>query len=206
MELKRTNSVMQIRKRMLILCEDEKSSLLYLKAFKTDEEYKRKLSAVMVEVYHPKNHSPVGLMHEAVNMRIQAKKERNPYDEIWIVLDKDHHANLKNALNEAKKKKINYALSNICFELWLLLHFTKTKKHYKFCDELIRELRKYYTSYSKRKCCFDDLRDKMQTAIENAEWLEKQNRKDIDRGVHVADLSAYTNVHQLVKRLINPDN
>ena len=44
------------------------------------------------------------------------------FDEIWCVFDTDKHENLKEALVEAEQGNINVALSNPCFELWLVLH------------------------------------------------------------------------------------
>lgn len=86
---------MQISKRILILCEDGKSSKLYFESFKKDEKLKRDLAAVSIEVIHPKDHSPVGLVRAAKEKKRKAKRERNPYDEIWVVLDKDYHKNIQ---------------------------------------------------------------------------------------------------------------
>jgi len=49
-------------------------------------------------------------------------------DQLWMVVDTDHciESNhlpgFTSALNEAKQKGVNLALSRPCFELWLLLH------------------------------------------------------------------------------------
>ena len=45
------------------------------------------------------------------------------YDEIWCVMDVDEHPDLEVALQEAARAGIHVALSNPCFELWLLLHY-----------------------------------------------------------------------------------
>lgn len=44
------------------------------------------------------------------------------FDEIWCVFDVDNHRNISNALFEARQSEIQVALSNPCFELWLVLH------------------------------------------------------------------------------------
>lgn len=52
-----------------------------------------------------------------------------PGDQFWLVLDRDHwcHANhiqnLSDALTSCRQKEISVAISDPCFELWLLLHF-----------------------------------------------------------------------------------
>lgn len=130
--------MIEIGKRILIVCEDKKSSKLYFESFKRDEKLKRLLSSVDIEVVHPKDHSPVGLVNEAKIKKKKAKRERNPYNEVWIALDKDSHANLDKALITARDNKIEVALSVICFEYWILLHFEKRKKPFAKCDDIIK--------------------------------------------------------------------
>jgi len=197
--------MLNFSKRLLIICEDEKSSKLYFESFKKDEKLKRELASVNIEVVHPKYHSPVGLVKEAKLKKQKAKRDRNPYDEIWIVLDKDYHANIDKAFNMAYDNNFKIALSVICFEYWILLHFKKTSKPFNKCDDIISCIRKHhFAEYLKSENIYADLKDKVNYAIENGEWIVKQNKDDIDRGCKLYELSAYTDVHILVKRLINP--
>lgn len=191
---------------MLIVCEDIKSSKLYFESFKRDEKLKRSLSSVNIEVVHPKDHSPVGLVNESKLKIKKAKRERNPYNEVWIVLDKDGHANLGEALITARDNNIKVALSIVCFEYWILLHFEKRKIHFSNCDEIIKYIIKnHFPNYQKNTNCYMALQDKIDNAILNAEWLIKQNQIDIDRGSKIHELSTYTNVHELVELLLNPE-
>src|SRR6266852_9605777 len=54
-----------------------------------------------------------------------------PEDEFWLVCDCDHWIearhikNLVRVIQECGQKGIQVALSNPCFELWLLLHFAE---------------------------------------------------------------------------------
>ena len=50
------------------------------------------------------------------------KRDRRDFDEIWCVFDTDVHENLPQALEEARQSGIKVAVSNPCFELWLVLH------------------------------------------------------------------------------------
>lgn len=198
--------MLSLGKRMLIVCEDIKSSKLYFESFKRDEKLKRKLSSVDVKVVHPKDHSPIGLVNEAKLKLKKAKRERNPYHEVWIVLDKDGHANLDKAIIKAKDNKIKVALSIVCFEYWILLHFEQRKIHFDRCDEIISYIvRHHFPDYRKNTNCYLELQDRLETAIENAVWLANQNQNDIDRGVKIHELSSFTNVHELVEKLLNPD-
>lgn len=194
-----------ISKRILILCEDKKSSKLYFESFKKDEKLKRELSSVDIEVIHPKDHSPVGLVKRAKEKKKKAKRDRNPYDEIWVVLDKDGHANLDQALITAKDNRITIALSVICFEYWILLHFEKTTKPFVKCDEIISYIKKnHFTEYEKNTNCYMSIRDRVEFAIKNGDWVINQTKNDIERGLKISDLSAYTDVHLLVKKFMNP--
>ena len=44
------------------------------------------------------------------------------FDEIWCVFDTDEHENLPHAVEDAGQNGIDVAVSNPCFELWLVLH------------------------------------------------------------------------------------
>ncbi len=194
-----------VSKRILILTEDEKSSKYYFNAFKKDEKLRRDLGSVNVDVFHPKDYSPLGLVNDAKRRKNEAIRERNKYDEIWIVLDRDGHANFAQALDTAQANQINVALSVRCFEYWVLLHFEKTTKAFHKCDEIIRYISKnHLKDYSKAYCCYELLKDKVPTAIKNGEWVVKQCKRDIDSGIKIYNLAAYTNVHQLVRKLIDP--
>ena len=44
------------------------------------------------------------------------------YDSVWCVFDVDDHPHVPEALQMASQTEIKVALSNPCFELWLMLH------------------------------------------------------------------------------------
>ncbi len=158
-----------------------------------------------IEVVHPKDHSPVGLVKEAKIKKLKARRERNPYNEIWVVLDKDYHANIDRAFIMAKDNKINMALSSICFEYWVLLHFERTSKSFRKCDDVINYIRKnHFSDYLKSDNAYTDLKDKVEVAIKKGEWIVKQTENDIYRGTKLYELTAYTDVHLLVQKLIKP--
>ena len=52
----------------------------------------------------------------------RAKRSDQEFDEIWCVFDVDQHPNISQAINDARQSGINVAVSNPCFELWLVLH------------------------------------------------------------------------------------
>lgn len=69
---------------------------------------------------------PLTLVSTAVKVRKQAIKEKDEIDEFWCVFDVEwpiNHPYLKDAVEQARQNDINLAISNPCFELWLILHF-----------------------------------------------------------------------------------
>jgi len=197
---------LEINKRMLILCEDAKSSQYYFNSFKQDEELKRKLAAVSIEVYKPENHSPLGLVMEAKRRKQKAKKEGNPFDEIWVIPDRDGHAKIPEAYDMALANRIEFCISVVCFEYWVLLHFEKTTKSFDNCDDIINYIEsKHYKEYSKNKNCFMDLKKLIPDAIKNGFWLHQQIKTDIDNGKKGYQINPYTDIHKLVDKLYYPE-
>lgn len=195
----------QLNKRLLILSEDKKSSQYYFKSFKKDEKLKRNLSAMDIEIYQPEDYSPVGLVEEAIKKKKEAEKANNEYDLIWVVLDKDGHANMPKAYDMAVTNDIKFGLSIKCFEYWIILHFEKTSKGFANCDEAIAYLKKnHIKDYKKGENVFEQLKPLLDDAIKNGEWLVKTVNAGMPKGAKIYNQSAYTNLHELVELFLNP--
>lgn len=190
-------------KKGLILCEGE-TEANYFQGLTTQEKYKRKFAGIGVEVYKPKNHSPVGLVTEAKRRIAEAKKEKSPYDLVWIVFDRDGHQNIPKAFsdaNDVKKPGIKIAFSVTCFEYFILMHFVRTTKAFTKCNDVISELKKHFIEYEKSRNLFSDLKDKHEIACANSKWLCERCKDDIQNGKKLYELSSYTNVHELINGL-----
>lgn len=74
---------------------------------------------------------PVALVRRARQyLRTRRPRREDPdFDEIWCVFDTDEHPNLAQAINEAGQSGIGVAVSNPCFELWLVLHAREQTAH-----------------------------------------------------------------------------
>lgn len=137
-----------------------------------------------------------------------SKRAQIPYDEIWVVFDKDSFADslCQRAFELAQQEGIQVAFSHEAFELWYLLHF----------DHLTAQLsRDQYITKLKDKArlgqyeksdpfIFEQLITKgdLQSAIKRAEKLiEDYERAD----GHFDPLKHHpsTTVHKLVKRLLS---
>ncbi len=190
-------------KRGLILCEGETEEN-YFKGLITQEKHRRKFQSIDVDIYKPKDHSPVGLVNHAKEKIRVAKREKNPYDFVWVLFDKDGHAKIPDAFELARSTtpNIEIAFAIPCFEYFVLLHFEKTTKPFVKCDDVITQIKnKSLPNYEKATNIFEVLLPYMSTGIENSKWLMDQNRIDTESGKKVYELSAYSNIHELVEFL-----
>ena len=123
-------------------------------------------------------------------------------DEVWVVIDKDNwtEEQFKEVLKwENSNNYNNVAISNPCFEYWLVLHFEMCHSMNK--DDCMKVLKKYLGSYKKKKTekkiMEGDLNiEKIQIAVNNAKEREKITKK-------AYTMSGFTNVHYLVESIIN---
>lgn len=188
-------------KRVLILCEGQ-SEQIYVNGYKSEDINKRRLAKVEVKIYQPKDHSPKGLLAEAKLKRKEAIREGMPYDRIWIVFDRDGHANVPQTFEEAIDANINIAFSAVCFEVWILLHFEKTSREFQNCDDVIHSIKhKGYLDYAKTNFYNQLTSEQKQNAIVNADWLHSKNEIDLQRGEFIYKLNPYTDFDKLMKYL-----
>lgn len=107
------------------MCEGTKTEPEYFTDLSREEEVH------LLEIVIGKGGAePKTLVERAVTLKKdaekQAKRERDDnlkFDEVWCVFDVDAHPRLHEALDQARANKISVAVSNPCFELWILLHF-----------------------------------------------------------------------------------
>jgi hypothetical protein len=127
----------KVQARVLVLCEDSKSSKIYL------EDASRYFRATTkVEIAHPGRTDPVGVVKAAVS------QQRN-FEVVYCVVDRDSHANWERAIDMARgHPKVQMIRSFPCFEFWLLLHFAYTRAGFapagglSAADQVVRELKR----------------------------------------------------------------
>ena len=186
------------RKRVLILCEGE-TERNYFQAIKEDPDYKQALSAIQAQIVAAKNPTPEHVVSEALKRAKREASQGNPYDQVWVVFDHDHHAHRNVAYVKAERAKCGIGFSAIAFEMWYLLHFVKSARPFSNGDELIAVLKKHYPNYEKaQQNDFLNLKDKLTDAIENAEWLRKQVFQEHES---IPNHNPWTDVDRLVLEL-----
>ena len=164
------------------------------------EAYKRKIHCAAVVIEHSHHGDPKGLVAEAIKA-----KEGSPANDIfWVVYDAEElsqrnklqsHAE---AFQAANRNGINIAFSAICFEVWLLLHFTPNPWVFLQASNAVKELQKYIKNYKKGDLnILTTLQDKLPTARVNAADLaQRQQRNHPD--VPMYEYNPYTTVHLLL--------
>ncbi|MDE0117590.1 MAG: RloB family protein [bacterium] len=67
---------------------------------------------------------PLSLVNDArQDAKLLTRRRQEPeFDEVWVIFDTDEHPNIPRACAEALDAGIGVAVSNPCFELWLILH------------------------------------------------------------------------------------
>jgi RloB-like protein len=152
--------------------------------------------------YKPKDHSPMGIAKEAKRIYQEAVKAKIPKNKILIgaIFDHDGHANLANAIEMLRDTPIQVGFSHICFEFWVLLHFEKTSRSFRNCDEVIRYIQENHDAqYSKNNDHFERLNKRIPTAIAHAKWLCDTHWQYDERPIW--QLNPYTNIHEILQTI-----
>ncbi len=118
--LRRTPGTRPERRTIVVFSEGKNTECDYIKALKRlPEVYQSTSLRIVVDPTHGVD--PLTLVQTAVSHDGYAD-----IDECWCFFDVEcpvPHAHLKEAKDLADRKRIKLAISNPCFELWLLLHF-----------------------------------------------------------------------------------
>ena len=122
--LRRRTGTRSPRRTFVILCEGTVTEPHYLDALKRLPEV-LEVASVKIEVDKDRSGAvPLTLVDAA----IEVKKGNDEIDEVWCLFDVEApqpHPNLAQALARARDNGIETAVSNPCFEIWLVLHFDK---------------------------------------------------------------------------------
>ncbi|MFI6267785.1 RloB family protein [Micromonospora zamorensis] len=182
------------RKTYLVCCEGENTETLYFKGLR------RELRAgnVRIEVFSGRG-EPYGVIEKAIAEANRAAAQDDGYDEIWCVFDVEApvaHARLEAALTLAARHGIKCAISNPCFEVYLLLHYEELS--YLTSDEACRRLERHPCGYRRRGKLldFEALSAGRPDACRRAARLDR-----LSAGLPLADRNPSTSVPGLVTAL-----
>jgi len=159
--------------KMLVVCEGANTEKEYFEQFA--KLHRNSLVDVIVEGGKGVPLTVVRAAKERKEKAISEAKRKDDefltYQSVWCVFDVDDHPNVPEARIMAADNGIELAISNPCFELWLLLH------HRHCPGELHRHkaqtmLKDHVTSYDKH-VNFDDYKDGYEKAVQRAKSLDQ---------------------------------
>lgn len=195
-DLKRKNPSMDAYKRVLIVCEGDKTEPLYFLGLRSFY----KINSAKVKVTGDCGSSPNSVWEKAQEEYQKSQKSGNPFDKVYCVFDRDKHSTYKQtvqAIRSKTPKDTFFAItSDPCFEYWLLLHFIYTTKSYystsskSSADRVIEDLKMFLPNYSKGyKNIFKELNNRLEFAISNAIKANKEAHSVADSpSTYVGDL------------------
>lgn len=199
--LRRRVGTREERQRFLIYCEGELTEVSYLKGVR------RELRAGTVQIELGRVHGePYGLVQSAINhQRVAPTRQQDrheQYDQVWCVFDVEQppHPRLDQAVQLAAKNDVYCAISNPCFELWLLLHF-RDQGAFLTAAEAAQRLAACDCGYSRRtkNVNYDTVRSRRLDAHQRAGMLDQRHR---DKPA-IRDRNPWTSVHVLVTALFD---
>lgn len=171
-DLKRRTGTRRPKRTFLVLCEGTVTEPEYITALRQLQEVHR-VARVDIQVDKARSGNvPLPLVDAAIEARQQKRERGDEIDEVWCLFDVEApqpHPNLSQALAKANKNGIHTAVSNPCFELWLLLHFDEHKAWLSTEDAV--QLRRKRDGSTGKEVDGESYMPLRNTAIENARNL-----------------------------------
>lgn len=202
LDLDRKKQIRQRQPRVLIVCEDSKSSAYYF------QDMAKAFGLSAVDVRGKECGSAPSSVLKYAEQEYEQEKPGDPYDRVYCVFDRDQHRSFASTVEKISALETSgepfFAITSTpCFELWLLLHFDYVSHPFPAnkrspCDQAISELRK--------KAILDGYKkgiggiyaklsgQKMHDAIKHSKRLLRDNKK-------TGSDNPETNVHELVEYL-----
>ncbi|MFA5984762.1 MAG: RloB family protein [Methylococcaceae bacterium] len=197
-----------------IYCEGAKTEPNYIQGY-LNKFFPANRRLQVVKIEDTKKNTPKQLVQVAVKAKKDANK-KGLNDSIWVVYDRESPAKYPDALHlEAYKLAQTYeiciALSNVCFEVWLLLHFKDTAAPYSCYDDirsnsiLRQELQtRGLTDYDKGEGTIFNLfsEEDIKNARNRAKQMNSQTLQSADPTRNYPfQLNPYTDVYMLLDRI-----
>ena len=191
---------------IVIVCDAKETEPVYFKNFKARN---KPLEVAVVDKAAGKSFDE--LIQETLRAKDKYIAGTESSSSLWLVADVDVNRHTKNneqvRQNQIEKLKKDAAfqgfkvvLSNPCFELWFLLHFSYSTGYLSDYNGVLQKLLKHIPEYKKTTDVFTMLENEMTKAILNGKKLKKHHE---GLGVTLKDvkMNPYTDVFELVEEL-----
>lgn len=216
----RKKSSLRVKPKIFIFCEGETTEPEYIKAYiyyKYPQCTHLKRAERPVNIKDTDKNTPVQIVDVAVEFK---KRLELKEDQVWVVYDRESPQKYSNELHQKAYKKaidndIKVAISNICFEYWLLLHVEDSTLSASSCNNLIESpafrkfLKKINIENYSKKCTSSK---KISTNLMTKKFLDnatsraiknnKQALKSANKGViEPYKIQPYTDVYKLLRAI-----
>lgn len=176
----------EIKKRLLVVCGGARTEKDYLEALK--DHYR--VSTVTVKV-RTETRSPLHVVNTAADLFADAKED---FDECWAVFDVDDF-DVAESIRVARRRDVSLAISNPCFEYWLLLHFCKHVGHLAEYKTVRNKIKAHLPNYDKAGIRIGDYLGGVNDAVDRA---RKRDENQPPPGIN-----PNTAVWKIVKQMIS---
>ncbi len=197
--LKRMVATRRPKKTLLIFCEGERTEPEYIEALRREPSVKD-IAAVDLRLATKSGGSaPLTLVVSAATARQRDDDEDGEaeIDEYWCVFDVEwprNHPGLEDAIARARQARIEVAISNPCFELWLALHFADQSAW--LDNEEARRLRRHHDGVTHKGLDPTVYMSKRHDAAARAASLDERHRLN---GTAFPDNNPSSGMHRLLK-------
>lgn len=171
--LDRDSGLLRDANLIVIASEDTYAAKAYFARFRT-----RRTKFIVLPTEDGRS-SPGAVLQRLDEFKAKYATEEN--DQFWLCIDQDHWAEsahigtLIQVLRHCADKQFGIAISNPCFELWMLLHFESPDPESCRCAaDVMHRLKDLFGGYNKTKCCGSIPIDEsmVRAAIDRAEQLD----------------------------------
>lgn len=192
------------KRKIVIICEGEKTEPDYLRQYIAELIYPPEL--LKVEIIE-KGGTPGTIVETAKqhkkDLESIARKSSDRFQgdfEIWGVFDVDEHPKLNVAKSEAANNKIQLAISNPCIELWALFHFQDQDApiHRHVAQKKLAELMPKYKKSGAKQFDFQQMSANYSDAKKRAEGSLANREQENNPGGNPS-----TNLHKLLEIIKN---
>jgi RloB-like protein len=170
------------KKVILVVCEGENTEPQYLQGLMKSCRNSRVDIEIAREHGVPKTLVEIAKRIKLANAN-EARRERDrnlAYDAVWCLFDVDEHPGIPDAKQMARDNEIDLAISNPCFELWLLLHF-RDSPGMQSRAKIHRMLRSHVPAYDKH-VDYSAYEPRYADAVKRAQRLDKLADRDGEPG------------------------
>lgn len=200
---KKRNTKKRRTKRVLLIAAEGNSKN------KTEKAYFRNFKSDSVEVKFISGNE-TDPEHLAKRLRDEARELGLQEDDFAAcIVDADfavkRNSQLRRAdeiLRQVENTRAELIVSNPCFEIWYLCHFTYSTRCFNHARDVLDSLREHIPGYEKNQNVYSTyLEDKTETAIQNAKKMETAclEAKHIP---HTVDFSPSTDVYKIFEEFL----